>query len=171
MPEPDTPCPSNDNLNLLPTSIVDDQHGSYNCHGTTDVCAVPFTSTLVCGQAGSGVGDVPCETSFASIWDSEVIVIENAVTRSSPGNLVGADCNDGAGPVPCVYRVGHTFNTNDNWNFNGQNAIDNCSPDGNWCAFPTDDNKTLGCMDGTTNCWDSWTTTSQMRRAQARLGV
>jgi hypothetical protein len=159
-PGPDSPCPAADNLNLLPTSITDDQHGSNNDHGTNDYSPVAFITTQVCGQAGNGVGDAACEPEYASIWDSEIIAVENWVTRSSPGNLVGADCNYGAGPAPCVYRVGHTFNTDDNWNFNGQNGIGNCSPDGNWCAWVSDWNKTLGCEDGTTNCWSSWEATA-----------
>ena len=154
----ETPPPGNKVPNLLPFSVVDDQHGTAWSHGTTDLSPVALVTTLVCGQGGtSGVGTFVCPPQYASIWDSEIVGIENAVTRSSPGNLVGADCNYGSGAAPCVYRLGHTFNTDDNWNFNGQNAIGTMSPDGIWLAFPSDWNKTLGCMDGTTtNCWSSW---------------
>jgi hypothetical protein len=158
----ETPPPGSHVPNLLPFSVVDDQHGTAWSHGTTDLSPIALVTTLVCSQGGTGgVGTFMCPSQYASIWDSEIVAIENAVTRSSPGNLIGADCNYSSGAAPCVYRLGHTFNTNDNWNFNGQNAIGTMSPDGNWLAFPTDWNKTLGCMDGTTtNCWSSWEATA-----------
>ena len=78
-------------------------------------------------------------------------------TRSSPGNLVGADCNYGSGAAPCVYRFNHTFCSDNNWLFTGQNCMGIMSPDGNWIAYPSDWNMTLGCTDlTTTNCWSSW---------------
>jgi hypothetical protein len=162
-PGPNTPCPNNantyDGVNLLPFSITDDQHGAYGDHGTTDFAPVPLVTTLVCGLAVAPAA-FACPTQYASVWDSEIIAVENAVTRSSPGNAVGLDCDYGNGPAPCAYRLGHTFNTNDNWNFAGQNAIGNMSPDGNWMVFPSDWNKTLGCGDGTTVCWSSWQATA-----------
>jgi hypothetical protein len=156
-----TPPPSSSLLQLLPVSVTDDQHGSNNGHGLNDYSPPGLVTTLVCGQGGNGgVGTAACESAYASIWDAEIVAIENWVTRSSPGSLVGADCNYASGSAPCVYRLGHTFNTGDNWNFNGQNAIGRMSPDGNWLVFPSDWNKTLGCMDLTsTNCWSSWETT------------
>lgn len=157
-----TPPPNGNLIQLLPASVVDDQHGSNNAHGTDDYSPPSLITTLVCAQGGeAGVGSFDCETSFASVWDAEILAVENWVSRSSPGNLVGADCNYGAGSTPCVYRLGHTFNTGDNWNFNGQNAIGRMSPDGNWLVFPSDWNKTLGCLDGaSTNCWSSWEATA-----------
>lgn len=158
----ETPPPNGKVPDLLPFSVVDDQHGTNWGHGTTDLSPVGLITALVCGQGGtSGVGIFACASQYASVWDSEIVAIENAVTRSSPGTLAGADCNYGSGAAPCAYRLGHTFNTGDNWNFNGQNAIGNMSPDGVWIAFPSDWNKTLGCMDlTTTNCWSSWETTA-----------
>ncbi len=157
-----TPPPGSNVPNLLPFSVADDQHGTAWSHGTTDLSPVALVSTLVCGQGGpSGVGAFNCAPQYTSIWDSEIFAIENAITRSSPGNPVGLDCNYGSGPAPCVYRLGHTFNSDDNWNFQGQNAIGTMSPDGNWLAFPSDWNRTLGCMDQTsTNCWSSWEATA-----------
>jgi len=157
----ETPPPGSNVPKLLPFNVVDDQHGSNWGHGTTDLSPVGLVSALVCGQAGAGVGGFPCPAQYLSIWDSELFAIENATARSSPGVPIGLDCNYGAGPAPCVYRLGHTFNTDDNWNFNGQNAIGIMSPDGNWLAFPSDWNKTVGCMDMvSTNCWSSWEATA-----------
>ena len=157
-PGPNTPPPNDNELRLLPFSIVDDQHGTWGHSGPDDLTPPAFITELVCGQAESGgVGGFLCPPQYASVWDAELVAVENWVTRSSPGNLVGADCDYGDGPAPCVYRVGHTFNTNDNWLFTGQNPVGASSRDGNWIAFPSDWNKTLGCMDRTTtNCWSSW---------------
>ena len=157
-----TPPPNANLIQMLPFSVTDDQHGSNNGHGLNDYSPPGFVTTQVCAQATSGgVGGFPCETSYASLWDAEIVAVESWVARSSPGNLVGADCNYGSGPAPCVYRLGHTFNTGDNWNFNSQNAIGRMSPDGNWFFYPTDWNKVFGCMDlTTTNCWSSWQATA-----------
>lgn len=159
-----TPPPGSNSVSLLPASIVDDQHGCWGSYGTQDQTPPCFVTALVCGQATTGgVGSAACEGIFASVWDSEIVAIENAVNRSSPGNLVGADCNYGTGTVPCVYRLAHTFNTNSNWLFAAQNALANggMSADGQWLFFPTDWNLTLGCMDRTTtNCWSSWQATA-----------
>jgi hypothetical protein len=163
---PLTPPPNNTDLNLLPTSITDDQHGIWGFADGSNADLTPpfFVTTLVCGQGGSGgVGAAACESQYASVWDSEIVAVENSVTRSSPGNLVGADCNYGSGSVGCVYRIAHTFNSDDNWAFSAQNAIANggITSDGAWIAFPSDWNKTLGCMDlSTTLCWSSWQATT-----------
>jgi len=157
-PGPLTPPPGPDGIQLLPFSVTDDQHGTMGGHGTADLTPPAFVTTQVCGQAGSGgVGGFPCEGAFSSIWDSEIIGVENWATRSSPGNLVGADCNYGSGAAPCVYRFNHTFCSDNNWLFTGQNCMGIMSPDGNWIAYPSDWNMTLGCTDlTTTNCWSSW---------------
>lgn len=148
------------NLQLLPTTIVDDQHGFNRNHGNNDQPPVGFSAELTCGLSGGGVGNIPC-TPAASIWDSELIAVENWVTRSSPGNLVGADCNYGAGPTPCVYRLGISYCTNSNWNFSVQNCIANISPDGQFVVWGSDWNNTLGCMDlVSTVCISSWQATS-----------
>ena len=110
--------------------MTDDQHGTMGGHGTADLTPPAFVTTQVCGQAGSGgVGGFPCEGAFSSIWDSEIIGVENWATRSSPGNLVGADCNYGSGAAPCVYRFNHTFCSDNNWLFTGQNCMGIMSPD------------------------------------------
>lgn len=134
------------NLQLLPFTIVDDQHGFNRNHWTDDKSPVGFSAELTCGLAGGGVGNLACVPA-ASIWDSELIALENWVTRSSPGNLVGADCNYGAGPTPCVYRLAISYCTNSNWNFSIQNCIANISPDGQFVVWGSDWNNTLGCMD------------------------
>lgn len=154
--EAQTPPPGSNYVKLLPISITDQQHGTYGPHGSNDAGPVVLFTALNCGQATSA-GSNPCETVWGSALDSELVGMENWAARSSPGNLVGADCNYGSGPAPCVYRLGHTFSTNSSWNFNAQNAIGNCGPLGDWCIFPSDWNLTLGCMDLTsTSCWSSW---------------
>lgn len=146
-------------LNLLPNTITDDQHGFNRNHGLFDFSPVGFAAELTCGIF-SGVGSKPC-VPYGSMWDSELIAIENWVTRSSPGLLVGADCNYGAGPAPCVYRLSNSYCTDENWAFSIQNCIANISPDGQFLIWGSDWNRTLGCMDLiSTNCISSWQATA-----------
>jgi len=157
---PAVPCPSADEFQLLPLSIPDDQHGMPNNAGTQDLSPVGMITTLVCGQAPPGGGAFGCPPTSShsyTIWNDEIIAIENWIVRAP----AGADCNYSAvggpsGNTGCVYRLGHTFNTGDHWNFNTQNGIGNISPDGNWTAFPSTMGNTLGCTDGSTNCWSSY---------------
>ena len=153
------PCPEADEYQLLPLSISDDQHGMPNNGGTQDLPPVGMITALVCGQAPPGGGAFACPPTTANpytVWNDEIIAIENWIARAP----AGADCNysivGGPSATGCVYRLGHTFNTGDNWNFNAQNGIGNISPDGNWAAFPSSFGNTLGCTDGTTNCWSSY---------------
>jgi len=147
---PATPCPGSSDYPLLVASVPVDQHGTYNQHGANDQTPVGMVTTNVCGMA-SGAGNGPCDASYTAAYYDELIAIENFIARPA-----GTDCNYGAGATGCVYRLGHTFNSGDNWNFNLQNAIGNISPDGHWLAFPSTWANTLGCMDGTTNCWSSY---------------
>jgi hypothetical protein len=65
-------------------------------------------------------------------------------------------CDYGDGPVSCVYRFAHTFNTGTNWNFYAQNAEGNVSPNGRFFLFPSDWNLMLGCTDGSSSgCLDN----------------
>jgi hypothetical protein len=186
---PLSPCPSKPpqqyTLQLLPVTITDDQHGTYNDRGTTDLPPVAMSTTWVCGQA-SGAGSRPCEYSqnlgtgatnscpnypppaqcvyvpygYQSVWDNELIAIQNWITADWIIGAAGCEYNPPNDQnTGCVYRLGHTFATMNSWNFNAQNAIATMSNDGNWIAFPSDWYLTSGCMDGTTNCWDSWTAT------------
>jgi len=186
---PLSPCPSKPpqqyTQQLLPVTITDDQHGTYNDRGTTDLPPVVMSTTWVCGQA-SGAGSRPCEYSqnlgtgatnscpnypppaqciyvpygYQSVWDNELIAIQNWITADWIIGAAGCEYNPPNDyDTGCVYRLGHTFATMNSWNFNAQNAIATISNDGNWIAFPSDWYLTSGCMDGTTNCWDSWTAT------------
>lgn len=160
---PLTPPPSADHVNLIPFSITDDQHGDQGCAGTADTCPPTLATTLVCGQAGSGVGGAPCEPAYASVWDNEIIAAQNAAIQSSPGNLVGAGCSytSSGALVGCIYRIAHEYNSGSSFNFTAQNAQGAGSPDGLFYVWPSDWNLTLGCMDGTTtNCWSSWEATA-----------
>ena len=158
-----TPTPANTNVNLLTNNITvaDDQHGSMGSHGTQDQTPPAFFTANVCGQ-GAAVGTFACPYAWGSVFDTEIIAIENWATRSSAGNLVGADCvyDSSATPTPCVYRLGHTFCSGSNWLFDAQNCIGIMSPDGIWIAIPSDWNMTLGCMDGSTACLSSWQATA-----------
>ena len=161
---PLTPPPNNTNLQLIPFSITDDQHGDQGCHGTTDQCPPMLFTALVCGQAGSGgVGGFPCNPTYTSLWDDEIDTAQNAPLLSSPGTLVGADCSyDSSGsPEPCIYRIAHTYSTGSHFTFTVQNAEGGMSPDGLFVIWPSDWNNTLGCMDGiTTYCISSWQATA-----------
>lgn len=161
---PLTPPPNADDVNLIFFSIFGDQHGDMNCHASSDQCPPALFTTNVCGQAVTGgVGGFPCPTAYLALWNSEIIAVENATTRSSPGDLEGAHCSyDSTGlQEPCVYRLAHTFNTNGAWSLTAQNAEGGMSPDGKFIIWPSDWNDTLGCMDGTTtNCWSSWEATA-----------
>jgi hypothetical protein len=181
---PLSPCPNADTLSLLPVPITDDQHGTYNNRGTTDLPPVAMSTTLVCGQP-SGAGSIPCEYDqnlgtvgscpiyggnctyvpygYQSVWDNELIAIQNWITGAASCTYNPPNSN----PSGCVYRLGHSFATMNSWNFNAQNAIGIMSNDGNWIAFPSDWDLTEGCMDGTTNCWDSWTATQNTASASS----
>ena len=154
-----TPPPGSNVPNLVPYTITDDQHGIYQWHGKTDLSPVGMATALVCGQA-SGTGMNVCPPAYSSIWDDEVIAIQNAVTQSSPGHTVGEDCDYGSGPAPCVYRLFHTFNPGDDYNLGAQNTQSSGSPDGQWVAFPSIWNRTLGCMNGAVLCESSWQATA-----------
>lgn len=161
---PLTPAPNASGVQLVPFSIFGDQHGDMNCHGTSDQCPPALFTTNVCGNAlTGGVGGFPCPTAYLALWNSEIIAVENAAVRSSPGDLEGAHCSyDSSGlPEPCVFRLVHTFNSNSAWSLTASNAEGGMSPDGKYIIWPTDDNLTLGCTDGmTTNCWSSWQATA-----------
>lgn len=163
---PLTPPPNSTEVNLVPISITDDQHGDQGCHGTTDACPPTLATANVCGQAGSGgVGGFPCESQYTSVYDNEIVAAQNAALQSSPGTLVGADCQYDTSfttaSEPCVYRLMHEFNTMSSSYFAVQNAQGAGSPDGVFYIWPSDWNATLGCMDGsTTYCWSSWEATA-----------
>ena len=146
---PDTPCPSAGEDPLLSVAVPVDQHGTFNQHGLNDYPPVAMVTDKVCGQAVNP-GAVACVAYNAAYYD-EIVALQNSATNSS-----ATSCNYGSGGTNCAYRLGHTFNTGDNWNFNIQNGIGNISPDGNWLAFPSTWGNTLGCMDGSTNCWGSY---------------
>lgn len=160
-----TPPPGGNYVDLLPVPLVAQQHGTYGDSGLFDLASVVLTTETNCGQAPGNQGSNVCEPSYGSLGDSEILGMENWVSRSSPGSLVGADANYGAGYSNAVYRLGHTFNSNSSWNFNSQNAIGNLSPFGDWLIFASDWNSTLGCMDGTSLCYDSWTASAGAAKA------
>ena len=151
-----TPPAGSNYPKLLPLALTPQQHGSYGDPSGTDYAPPVLFTTSNCGQALSGAGASLCNTSWQSLYEDEIIAMENWITRSSPGSLVGADANYGTGYSNAVYRCCHEFNTSSSWNFNAQNAIGNCGPLGDWCIFPSDWWMTLGCMDGSDNCWSSW---------------
>lgn len=159
---PNAQCPPHMNLNLLVVTINDDQHGSYNNHGLFDFSPVGFTSAYVC-NGGANPNNQACPTAFTSLWDSEVVGLENAIARSSPGNPQGQDCQytQTVTPLPCVYRWGHTFNTDSSWNLAGANGQGNISADGVIYVVSSDWNLLLGCQDFNINpssvyCWSAW---------------
>jgi hypothetical protein len=146
---PGTPCPSADERPLLTVPVPVDQHGTFNQHGLNDYPPVAMVTTNVCGQAAN-TGAAVCVPYSAAYYD-EIVALQNSAANPS-----ATSCNYGSGATNCAYRLGHTFNSGDNWNFNIQNAIGNISPDGNWLAFPSSWGNTLGCMDGSTSCWGSY---------------
>jgi hypothetical protein len=165
-----TPCPPANLEQLLNVSIPVDQHGAYQNAGTSDQTPAGLVSTSVCGQApGSGTGTGNCSEYTAAYWD-EADFLENSVANSGANHCnyscqtptVVGSCSStytgatGQQATGCAYRIGHTFNTGGNWNFNGQNAIGVNSPDGAWLAYPSDMGLTTGCANGMTNCWSGY---------------
>jgi len=156
-----SPCPdARDLFPLLSSPLPEDDHGSYNQHGLNDLTPVFTATTHVCGLAG-GVGSNSCYSPYGTAMESEVIAVENSVTNNASGQCgssagPGCHCNYGSGPAACMYRFGHTFNSDGVWEFNAQNNIGNVSPDGQWFAFPSTWMDTLGCMNGATTCWASY---------------
>ena len=156
-----SPCPSGDIIPLLSSPLPEDDHGTYNSHGAQDLSPFLSATTHVCGLAGSGAGSNSCYSPYGKAWESEIIGVENSVTNNASGQCgsslgPGCHCNYGTGPTACTYRLGHTFNSDDVWDFNAQNNIGNVSSDGQWVAFPSTWMDTLGCTNGATTCWGSY---------------
>ncbi|MGA9529296.1 MAG: hypothetical protein WBS24_14370 [Terriglobales bacterium] len=157
---PATPCPSADMYALLPNALPEDNHGTSDQHGPLDLSPFAMALANVCGQA-SGMGQSTCIQSYTKAWESEMIAVENSVTNNASFGCgatlgPGCHCNYGSGPAACTYRLGHSFNSNDNYVFQAQNAIGNISPDGNYMAYTSSWMNTLGCTNGATNCWGSY---------------
>ncbi len=157
---PLTPCPNADVYSLLPNALPEDNHGTSSQHGPQDLSPFAMALAQVCGQAG-GMGQNSCIQSYTKAWESELIAVENSVTNNSSFGCgaalgPGCHCNYGSGPAACTYRLGHTFNSNDNYVFGAQNAIGNISPDGNYMAYVSSWMNTLGCANGATQCWGSY---------------
>ncbi|MGB9234364.1 MAG: hypothetical protein WCC04_08115 [Terriglobales bacterium] len=150
-----TPCPKNNTPYLLSFSTPSDFHGAYGNHEPTDHTPVLAIFTHVCGQS-SGTGSTPCFSPFAA---GQALVGEIAGMQNSVTNPAAINCNYGDGPTACLYRLGHTFNSDTSWAFGAQNNIGNVDPTGRFVAFPSDWMETLGCADGTTNCWSSYIAT------------
>ena len=153
-----SPCPHGDTFPLLTTPLVQaDNHGMYENHGSGDLAPFGLITTHVC-LLGNGVGTNSCNSPFTSALQSEIIAVENSVTSNVGGQCLGTTgpgchCNYGSGPTGCTYRFGNTFGTDSSWDFNAQNTIGNISYDGKFALFPSDIGASLGCSNGTTNCW------------------
>ena len=145
-----TPCPTGNAINLLPANVPEGQHGSYLNHGPSDQTPLFLFLANPCGQ---GSGNTPCKTSYDAAWDSEVIGVQNTATNSSATGL--------------TYRFARTFNGENNWGFNEQNSIGTVSPDGQFAAFPSSWMNTLGCTNGTTQCWGSYVASGPPTASQA----
>ena len=157
---PPTPCPLADEFPLLQSAVPGDQHGMHLNHGPADLTPLGLSVVNVCGQASNGPLGASCPT-YTQAWMSELIAVENSVTNNVNSTCgastgPGCHCNYGSGPAACTYRFNHSFNSNDSWDFNAQNAIGNISPDGQWFAFPSTWMNALGCMNGATACWGSY---------------
>ena len=157
---PLTPCPGADMYALLPNPLPEDSHGTSTQHGMQDLSPFAMSLANVCGQA-SGQGQLACIQSYTKAWQSEMVAVENSVTNNPSFGCgaslgPGCHCNYGSGPTGCTYRLGHTFNSNDDYSFQAQNAIGNISPDGNYMAYVSSWMNTLGCTNGSTTCWGSY---------------
>jgi hypothetical protein len=168
---PATPCLTKNESPLFNQAIPGgvDQHGTYHNSGTGDLTPAFLVTTDVSGQAPScasppcGAGNQPFSWYMAPYWD-EIVAGENYTTSSANAHCSYTTVSPSCGPpygttngcVACMYRIAHTFNTAGNWNFAIQNNIGNNSPDGRWLLVPSDMGGTLGCMDGSVNCWSSY---------------